>query len=262
MSEAEGYPGVGRVLVIIPTYNEADNVRLITGRVRKAVPNVDILVADDNSPDGTGAIADELAEADDHIFVMHRAGKEGLGEAYKAGFAWGKDKGYDAVVEMDADGSHAPEELPKLLDALADNDAVLGTRYIPGGSVHNWPMRRLLLSRGGNIYIRMALGMPFRDATGGYRAYRIGVLDKIDVATIASTGYSFQVELAWRAYRQGFRMAEVPITFTEREHGVSKMSGKIFKEQLLRVTVWGVQTRRDALLARLGRRPRQGSTWP
>ncbi|MEV0900250.1 polyprenol monophosphomannose synthase [Actinoplanes sp. NPDC049802] len=262
MSEAEGYPGVGRVLVIIPTYNEADNVRGITDRVRAAVPAVDILVADDNSPDGTGAIADELAEADDHIFVLHRAGKEGLGAAYKAGFQWAKDKGYDAVVELDADGSHAPEELTSLLDALRDHDAVLGTRYIPGGSVHNWPMRRLLLSRGGNIYIRMALGMPFKDATGGYRAYRLSVLDKIEVGTIASTGYSFQVEMAWRAYRQGFRMIEVPITFTEREHGVSKMSGNIFKEQLLRVTIWGVQARKQDLLNLLNRKPRQGSTWP
>ncbi|WP_433359376.1 polyprenol monophosphomannose synthase [Actinoplanes sp. CA-142083] len=262
MSDAEGYPGVGRVLVVIPTYNEADNIRMITGRVRAAVPEVDILVADDNSPDGTGAIADELAVADDHIFVLHRAGKEGLGAAYKAGFAWAKDKGYDAVVEMDADGSHAPEELPKLLDALADHDAVLGTRYIAGGSVHNWPMHRLLLSRGGNIYIRMALGMPFRDATGGYRAYRMPVLDAINVETVASTGYSFQVELAWRSYRNGFRMTEVPITFTEREHGVSKMSGNIFKEQLLRVTVWGVRARRDGALKLLGRKPRQGSTWP
>jgi dolichol-phosphate mannosyltransferase len=262
VTEAEGYPGVGRVLVVIPTYNEADNIRTITGRVRRAVPSVDILVADDNSPDGTGRIADELAAADDHIFVLHRAGKEGLGAAYKAGFAEAKNKGYDAVVEMDADGSHAPEELPKLLDELRDHDAVLGTRYIPGGSVHNWPMRRLLLSRGGNIYIRMALGMPFRDATGGYRAYRMPVLDAINVDTVASTGYSFQVELAWRSYRQGFRMTEVPITFTEREHGVSKMSGNIFKEQLLRVTRWGLQTRRDALLGRLGRKPRQGSTWP
>lgn len=256
------YPGVGRVLVIIPTYNEADNVRVITGRVRKAVPEVDILVADDNSPDGTGVIADELALADDHIFVLHRPGKEGLGAAYKAGFAWAKDKGYDAVVEMDADGSHAPEELPHLLDALAGNDVVLGTRYIPGGSVHNWPMHRLLLSRGGNIYIRMALGMPFKDATGGYRAYRIAVLDKIDVGTIASTGYSFQVEMAWRSYRQGFRMVEVPITFTEREHGVSKMSGNIFKEQLLRVTVWGAQARAESLRKVLNRKPRAGSTWP
>ena len=259
---AEGYPGLGRVLVVIPTYNEADNIRLITERVRRAVPAVDILVADDNSPDGTGAIADELAVADDHIFVLHRAGKNGLGAAYKAGFAWAKDKGYDAVVEMDADGSHAPEELHKLLDALNGADAVLGTRYIPGGSVHNWPAHRLLLSRGGNIYIRVALGMPFKDATGGYRAYRMAVLDAIDVATVASTGYSFQVELAWRTYRRGFRLAEVPITFTEREHGVSKMSGNIFKEQLLRVTVWGATARKDALLAKLGRKPRQGSTWP
>jgi dolichol-phosphate mannosyltransferase len=248
--------------VVIPTYNEADNIRLITERVRAAVPEVDILITDDNSPDGTGAIADELAEADDHVFVLHRAGKEGLGAAYKAGFAWAKNKGYDAVVEMDADGSHAPEELPALLGALGDADAVLGTRYISGGSVHNWPVHRLLLSRGGNIYIRMALGMPFRDATGGYRAYRMPVLDAINVETVASTGYSFQVELAWRTYKAGFRMVEVPITFTEREHGVSKMSGNIFKEQLLRVTVWGVQARRQELLNRLGRKPRPGSTWP
>ncbi|WP_250037694.1 polyprenol monophosphomannose synthase [Paractinoplanes maris] len=262
MSEAEGYPGVGRVLVVIPTYNEADNIRLITGRVRTSVPEADILVTDDNSPDGTGAIADELAVADDHIFVLHRAGKEGLGAAYKAGFAWAKNKGYDAVVEMDADGSHAPEELPRLLDALGDTDAVLGTRYIPGGSVRNWPMRRLLLSRGGNIYIRMALRMPFRDATGGYRAYRMPVLDAINVETVASTGYSFQVELAWRTYQAGFRIAEVPITFTEREHGVSKMSGNIFKEQLLRVTVWGLQARREVIRKRFGRRAAEGSTWP
>jgi dolichol-phosphate mannosyltransferase len=262
VSEAEGYPGVGRVLVVIPTYNEADNIRLIIERVRRAVPSVDILVADDNSPDGTGGIADELATADDHVFVMHRAGKEGLGAAYVAGFAWAKNKGYDAVVEMDADGSHAPEELTKLLDALRDTDAVLGARYIPGGSVHNWPVHRLLLSRGGNIYIKMALGMPFKDATGGYRAYRMAVLDAIDVATVASTGYSFQVELAWRTYKHGFRIAEVPITFTERERGQSKMSGNIFKEQLLRVTVWGVQARKESLLARLGKRSKAASTWP
>ncbi|GAB1640484.1 polyprenol monophosphomannose synthase [Krasilnikovia sp. MM14-A1259] len=263
MSEAvQEYPGVGRVLVVIPTYDEADNIRQITGRVRKAVPSVDILVADDNSPDGTGAIADELSVADDHIFVLHRPGKQGLGAAYVAGFAWAKDKGYDAVVEMDADGSHAPEELPKLLDALRDHDAVLGTRYIPGGSVHNWPLHRLLLSRGGNIYIKMALGMPFRDATGGYRAYRMPVLDRIDVGTVASQGYSFQVELAWRTFRHGFRMTEVPITFTERERGKSKMSGNIFKEQLLRVTRWGVQARTDALRHRLGRSPKPDSTWP
>jgi dolichol-phosphate mannosyltransferase len=262
VSEAEGYPGIGRVLVIIPTYNEAENIRLITERVRRAVPCVDILVTDDNSPDGTGAIADELAIADDHIHVLHRPGKEGLGAAYVAGFAWAKEKAYDVVVEMDADGSHAPEELTTLLDVLRDHDAVLGTRYVPGGSVHNWPLHRLALSRGGNIYIRMALGMPFKDATGGYRAYKMAVLDRIDVATVASQGYSFQVELAWRAYRHGFRIAEVPITFIERERGASKMSGNIFKEQLLRVTTWGLRARRDALLARIGKRSRQASTWP
>jgi dolichol-phosphate mannosyltransferase len=262
VTEAEGYPGIGRVLVIIPTYNEAENIRLIVERVRKEVPSVDILVTDDNSPDGTGGIADELAAADDHVFVLHRAGKEGLGAAYVAGFAWAKNKGYDVVVEMDADGSHAPEELHTLLDALLENDAVLGTRYIPGGSVHNWPMHRLLLSRGGNIYIRMALGMPFRDATGGYRAYKMPVLDAIDVPSVASQGYSFQVELAWRAYRKGFKLVEVPITFTERERGDSKMSSNVFREQLLRVTTWGLQSRRDGLMSRLGRRPKQSSTWP
>jgi dolichol-phosphate mannosyltransferase len=262
VSDAEGYPGIGRVLVIIPTYNEAENLRLITERARRAVPSVDILVADDNSPDGTGAIADELAASDNHIFVLHRPGKQGLGAAYVAGFGWAKDKGYDVVVEMDADGSHAPEELPKLLDTLRGVDVVLGTRYVPGGSVHNWPLHRLALSRGGNLYIRMALGMPFKDATGGYRAYRMAVLDAIDVATVASQGYSFQVELAWRAYRHGFRIAEVPITFVERERGASKMSGNIFKEQLLRVTGWGLRARREALLDRVGRGRRTGSTWP
>jgi dolichol-phosphate mannosyltransferase len=245
VSEAEEYPGIGRVLVVIPTYNEAENIRPITDRVRRAVPSVDILIADDNSPDGTGGIADELAAADDHVFVLHRAGKEGLGAAYVAGFAWAKNKGYDAVVEMDADGSHAPEELSTLLDALVDTDAVLGARYIPGGSVHNWPLHRLLLSRGGNIYIKMALGMPFKDATGGYRAYRMPVLDTIDVSTVASTGYSFQVELAWRTYRHGFRIAEVPITFTEREFGQSKMSGSNIREALFKVAEWGIRGRMD-----------------
>jgi dolichol-phosphate mannosyltransferase len=262
VSDAEGYPGIGRVLVIIPTFNEADNLRLITERVRRSVPSVDILVTDDNSPDGTGRIADELAASDNHVFVLHRPGKQGLGAAYVAGFSWAKDKGYDVVVEMDADGSHAPEELPKLLDTLREVDVVLGTRYVPGGSVNNWPLHRLALSRGGNLYIRMALGMPFKDATGGYRAYRMAVLDAIDVATVASQGYSFQVELAWRAYRHGFRIAEVPITFVERERGASKMSGNIFKEQLLRVTGWGLRARRDAVLARVGGRRRAGSSWP
>lgn len=244
---SEGYPGVGRVLVIIPTYNEAENIRLIVERVRTAVPAVDILIADDNSPDGTGQIADELATADSAIHVMHRTGKQGLGAAYLAGFAWAREHTYDAVVEMDADGSHAPEELPTLLDALADADLVMGSRWVRGGTVVNWPLHRLLLSRGGNLYVRLALGMPIKDATGGYRAYRMTALEKMDVETVASQGYCFQVDLVWRAHKSGFRVVEVPIRFAERERGASKMSSSIVREALWRVTVWGTQARWNAL---------------
>ena len=257
MSEAEGYPGVGRVLVVIPTYNEADNIRLITERVRRAVPAVDILVADDNSPDGTGAIADELAAADDHIFVLHRAGKEGLGAAYKAGFAWAKNKGYDAVVEMDADGSHAPEDLPALLAALSGRDGgegadiVLGSRYVRGGQVLNWPAYRNWISRGGNLYSRLALGVSVRDITGGYRVFRREVLETLQLAEVASQGYCFQVDLAWRALQAGFRIVEVPITFTERERGASKMSNAIVAEAFWKVTQWGVARRWRRLRHRL-----------
>jgi dolichol-phosphate mannosyltransferase len=259
---SEGYPGVGRVVVIIPTYNEADNVRQITDRVRRAVPSVDILVADDNSPDGTGRIADELAAADEHIHVLHRPGKEGLGAAYLAGFAWAREHEYDAVVEMDADGSHAPEELSKLLDAARDADVVIGSRWVPGGKVVNWPAHRLLLSRGGSLYTRLALGLPLHDATAGYRVYRMGVLDKIDVASVASKGYCFQIDLGWRSHRNGFRIVEVPITFADRERGTSKMSSNIAREALWRVTVWGAQYRKKAIMDRLGGASRQGSTWP
>jgi dolichol-phosphate mannosyltransferase len=240
---SEGYRGVGRVLVIIPTYNEAENLRIIVDRLRKAVPDVDVLVADDNSPDGTGKIADELAAADDQVHVMHRAGKQGLGAAYLAGFSWAAEQDYDAVVEMDADGSHAPEELHRLLDALAEADVVLGSRWVQGGTVVNWPMHRHLISRCGNLYVRLTLAMPLRDATGGYRAYRLAALDKMDLSTIASQGYCFQVDLAWRAYRNGFRIAEIPITFAERERGASKMSSSIVREALWRVTVWGTRAR-------------------
>jgi dolichol-phosphate mannosyltransferase len=239
----EGYPGVGRVLVVIPTYNERENVRLIVDRVRRATPQVDILIADDNSPDGTGAVADQLAAADPQVHVLHRRGKEGLGAAYIAGFGWAKEHNYDAVVEMDADGSHAPEQLHRLLDALREADGVLGSRYIPGGSVVNWPKRRLLLSRGGNLYTRIMLGMPLNDATGGYRAYRLPVLDKIDLRSVISHGYCFQIDLTYRAFRTGCRLVEVPITFHERVHGVSKMSGSIIREALLKVTIWGIRDR-------------------
>jgi dolichol-phosphate mannosyltransferase len=244
---SEGYPGLGRVLVVIPTYNEAENVRGIVERVRTAVPVVDVLVADDNSPDGTGRVADELAAADAHVHVLHRPGKQGLGAAYLAGFGWAGEHGYDAVVEMDADGSHAPEQLPLLLDALVDADVVLGSRYVAGGAVRNWPGRRLVLSRGGNLYTRLVLGMPVRDATGGYRAYRLPVLEQLDLGSVSSQGYCFQVDLAWRAYRHGFRLAEVPITFTERERGASKMTSGIVREALWRVTVWGTRDRLQRL---------------
>jgi dolichol-phosphate mannosyltransferase len=246
------YPGVGRVLVVIPTYNEAGNVRLIVDRVRRSAPAVDVLIADDNSPDGTGAIADELAGADPQIQVLHRPGKQGLGAAYIAGFRWARERGYDAVVEMDADGSHSPEELPRLLDAARQADVVLGSRYVPGGRVVNWPAHRLLLSRGGSLYTRFALGLPVRDATGGYRVYRMPVLDKIELDEVLSQGYCFQIDLVWRAYRTGLRIAEVPITFVERERGTSKMSSGIVREALWRVTTWGVKARLAAVRRALG----------
>jgi dolichol-phosphate mannosyltransferase len=240
------------VLVVIPTYNEADTIRIIVDRVRRAVPQVDLLIADDNSPDGTGRIADELTTTDERVHVLHRPGKQGLGAAYIAGFDWAREHGYEAVVEMDADGSHAPEELPRLLDALAEADAVLGSRYVPGGTVVNWPTSRMLISRSGNLYVRMALGMPFRDATGGYRAYRLPVLDKMEIDSVSSQGYCFQVDLAWRAYRQGFRVTEVPITFADRERGASKMSRSIVREAFWRVTIWGTQARLATLRKVLG----------
>jgi dolichol-phosphate mannosyltransferase len=241
--QSDGYPGIGRVLVVIPTYNEADNLKVIVDRVRTATPQVDILVADDNSPDGTGRVADRMAAADERVHVLHRPGKQGLGAAYIAGFGFAREHGYDAVVEMDADGSHAPEELPRLLDALRDADAVLGSRYVPGGTVVNWPKGRWVISRSGNLYVRLALGMPFQDATGGYRAYRVTGLQKLDVHTVASQGYCFQVDLAWRALKSGFRVVEVPITFVERERGQSKMSQSIVIEAMLRVGRWGLAYR-------------------
>jgi dolichol-phosphate mannosyltransferase len=252
------YPGVGRVLVVTPTYNEAENLPLIVDRLRRAVPAAETLVVDDNSPDGTGAVADGLAAADPQVHVLHRTGKQGLGAAYVAGFGWARDQGYDAVVEMDADGSHAPEELPRLLDALRTADVVLGSRWVDGGTVRNWPAHRLLLSRGGNLYTRLALGMPVRDATGGYRAYRMPALEKMEIGSVASQGYCFQVDLAWRAHRLGLRVAEVPITFAERERGASKMSSAIVGEAMWRVAVWGVRQRRHELRRAL----RPPTRWP
>jgi dolichol-phosphate mannosyltransferase len=238
-----GYPGIGRVLVIVPTYNEAENLAAIVDRVRRAVGVAHVLIADDASPDGTGAIADQLAADDAQVHVLHRPGKEGLGAAYLAGFAWAADRDFDVVVEMDADGSHAPEQLSRLLDALVVADLVIGSRWVRGGEVVNWPVRRLVLSRGANLYTRLALGMPVRDATGGFRAYRLAALAKMDLASVSSQGYCFQVDLAWRAHRNGFRVIEVPITFADREYGTSKMSPAIVREALWRVSVWGTKAR-------------------
>jgi dolichol-phosphate mannosyltransferase len=211
--------------------------------LRRAVPDADVLIADDNSPDGTGLLADDLATRDSHIHVLHRAGKEGLGKAYLAGFAWGLERGYDVLVEMDADGSHRPEELPRLLAQMPHADVVLGSRWVPGGSVVNWPASRRLLSQGGSLYTRMALGIPTRDATGGYRAYRASALASLDLATVESNGYCFQIDLLWRALQRGLVVREVPITFVEREAGTSKMSNRIVREALLNVTRWGASHR-------------------
>ena len=231
------------VLVIIPTYNESESLPGVIERVRSAVPDAHILVADDNSPDGTGRMADEMAARDDHIHVLHRPGKEGLGKAYLAGFAWGLERDYDVLVEMDADGSHRPEELPRLLDQIPHADVVLGSRWVPGGSVVNWPASRRVLSQGGSLYTRLALGIPTRDATGGYRAYRASALRALDLETVESNGYCFQIDLLWRALQRGLVVREVPITFVEREAGTSKMSGRIVREALLNVGRWGAAYR-------------------
>jgi len=235
-----------RILVIVPTYNEAENIASIAARLHASVPEADLLIADDNSPDGTGAIADELAERQSdgagQVHVLHRTAKAGLGAAYLAGFRWGLERGYDVLVEMDADGSHRPEELPRLLGALEDGaDLALGSRWVPGGEVVNWPKSREILSRGGSFYARTMLRLPVRDVTGGFRAFRTRTLEGLGLDEVESQGYCFQVDLARRAVRGGFTVKEVPITFVERELGVSKMSRSIVFEALWRVTVWGLR---------------------
>ncbi|GGV21685.1 dolichol-phosphate mannosyltransferase [Streptomyces filipinensis] len=234
---------IGTALVIIPTYNEAENIKTIVGRVRKAVPEAHVLIADDNSPDGTGKLADELAADDDNVHVLHRKGKEGLGAAYLAGFRWGLERDFGVLVEMDADGSHQPEELPRLLTALKGADLVLGSRWVPGGRVVNWPKSREFISRGGSLYSRLALDLPLRDITGGYRAFRRETLEGLGLDEVASQGYCFQVDLARRSVKAGYHVVEVPITFVERELGDSKMSKDILVEALWRVTAWGAGDR-------------------
>ncbi|HEX6522676.1 MAG TPA: polyprenol monophosphomannose synthase [Streptosporangiaceae bacterium] len=241
MTETDGF--TGRIAVIIPTYNERDNIILITAGVRSVVPAADLIIVDDNSPDGTGEIADDLAAADKHIHVLHRRAKAGLGAAYVAGFRVALDQGYDTIVEMDADGSHQPEELPKLLTALARADIALGSRWVPGGVTLNWLKSREILSRAGNAYARIMLSIPLRDMTGGYRAYRAAALQKIGPENVESVGYCFQIDMARRAVQAGLSVAEVPITFVDRTYGTSKMSKAIVGEALWRVTKWGVAGR-------------------
>lgn len=239
---------LARVLVVVPTYDERENLPGALDRLRTHVPDADVLVVDDGSPDGTGELAEKIAEAEaaegrQRVHVLHRAGKLGLGTAYVAGFGWALERGYDVVVEMDADGSHRAEDLPRLLAALTDADLVLGSRWVPGGSVLNWPVSRHVLSRGANTYTRIVLGIPLRDATGGFRAYRAGLLGQLALDDVASQGYCFQVDMAWRAVRTGARVVEVPITFVERELGQSKMSRAIVVEALINVTRWGIAER-------------------
>jgi dolichol-phosphate mannosyltransferase len=241
-------PEYGRVLVIIPTYNESENIDTIVGRLRRAVPVAEVLVADDNSPDGTGLMADALAARDSHVHVLHRLGKEGLGAAYLAGFQWGLERGYDVIIEMDADGSHQPEQLPRLLAALGPKNArladlVLGSRWVRGGRVVNWPRST-----------RMALGVPLKDATGGFRVFDRATLLSIGLDDVASAGYCFQVDLVWRAVKKGLRVVEVPITFVERQYGDSKMSQKIVVEALLLTTAWGVKHRAEQVRGLVRRR--------
>ena len=245
---------LGRIVVIIPTYNEILTLPSIMSRVRASVPQAHVLVVDDNSPDGTGALADGLVAADDHVHVLHRVDKAGLGAAYLAGFSWALEQKFDVVVEMDADGSHQPEQLPDLLAALVDADLVLGSRWVQGGGVENWPKSREILSRGGNAYTRAMLGVPLHDATGGYRAFRSTALRSLDLDQVASQGYCFQVDLAWRAVQRGLRVTEVPIWFVERTAGTSKMSQRIVLEALWRVTVWGFDDKVSRVRRRSSRR--------
>ncbi|CAN5888734.1 polyprenol monophosphomannose synthase [soil metagenome] len=235
-----------RALVVIPTFNEAATLQRIVESVR-ATGRAHVLVVDDASPDGTGALADWLAERDYGVHVLHRPGKEGLGVAYRAGLRWGLASGYAAIGQMDADGSHDPADVPRLLDALGNADLVIGSRYVPGGAVRNWPATRQLLSRGGNAYVRLWTGLPVADATAGFRMFRRQTLTALDLDAVRSDGYSFQIELALRAYAAGFRVVEIPITFVERTDGESKMSRSIVAEALWRVPRWAAnRSRRPA----------------
>jgi dolichol-phosphate mannosyltransferase len=249
-------PELGRVIMVVPTYNESANIGPLLERLRRAQPEVDVLVVDDGSPDGTGDLADAIAAEDPHVSVLHRTAKAGLGAAYRHGFQVALDRGYDVIGEMDADGSHQPEQLQLLLDALVHADLVVGSRWVPGGSIVNWPLHRELLSRGGNVYTRLLLGIPVRDATAGFRLFRRTTLERIDLDTVESAGYVFQADLAFRTVKAGLRVVEVPIEFVERVRGDSKMSRSVATESLRRITTWGLGERRRQLRSALGRQER------
>ena len=249
-----------RAVMVIPTYNEVDNLAEVVARVRRTLPEVDVLVVDDGSPDGTGGLANRLAAGDPQVRVVHRAVKEGLGAAYGEAFRVALEAGYDVVGEMDADGSHQPEQLPALFAALADADLVIGSRWVRGGSVVNWPWHRRALSRAGNLYTRMLLGIGVRDATAGFRLFRRGTLEAVHLDRVQSLGYVFQVELVYRTLRAGLRVAEVPIEFVERVRGDSKMTPEVARESLVRITRWGLAQRLRHVqqrLRRVRRRPRR-----
>ncbi len=242
---------------MLPTYNEIQNLAGMVQRLRASIPAATIVILDDNSPDGTGALADDLAAIDSAVHVLHRPRKEGLGAAYMQGLSWARTNGYQAAVQIDADGSHQPEQLADLLRAANRTDVVIGSRWVPGGAVRNWPAHRKALSLGGNLFVRVVLGIPIRDATAGFRVYRLASMDSMGLHDVASHGYCFQVDLTLRAHDAGLRIIEVPIEFIERAHGNSKMGTSIVTEALVRVTLWGVQRRiaqARSLVARL--RPR------
>ena len=234
-----------RALVIVPTYNERENIAEVARRLFEAAGGrVALLVVDDGSPDGTAEVVKQISTGSDEIHLIERAAKQGLGSAYRIGFVWALDHGYEAVVEMDADLSHDPADVPRLLDALEDADLVIGSRYVPGGGTRNWGLMRRLLSRFGNLYSRAWLGFKVKDSTAGFRAYRSDWLREVDLSTAASDGYAFQVEMTFRTFRAGKRIAEIPITFVERTQGRSKMSKKIVIEALIRIARWGLTARR------------------
>ncbi|WP_129658621.1 polyprenol monophosphomannose synthase [Rothia uropygialis] len=237
-----------KTLTVIPTYNELEALPVVIKRLRAAQPEVHVLIVDDNSPDGTGDLADELAAHDSKIHVLHRKGKGGLGAAYIAGFKWGLDRDYEVLVEMDADSSHQPEQLGRLLEAVENGaDLAIGSRYVPGGQTINWPWHRQFLSRGANFYAQTILGTSVKDITAGYRAFRRGTLERIDLDTIESVGYCFQIDLGWRTELAGLVITEVPITFVERELGDSKMDSGVILESMFKVARWGLGARAKTL---------------